>query len=104
MTHASIFRFSLLIAAAALAACSTTPVSVAPTIATGGLMASGADQSAAEQARYLRLYMRPPNRLFGLMLEQGSLDAIPDVAPMIEYQQQRMREREVVASLRKAIM
>ena len=85
--------------AAMVSACSTTPTSVVSPPAASTSRATIAD---AEQVRPWRLYTRPPNRLFGLMLEQGSLDAVPDVAPMVEYQQQRMRERASNNALRKA--
>ena len=85
--------------AAMVSACSTTPTSVVSPPAASTARATIAD---AEQVRPWRLYTRPPNRLFGLMLEQGSLDAVPDVAPMVEYQQQRMLERTANTAFRKA--
>ena len=36
----------------------------------------------------------PPSREFGILLELGSPDAVPDVAALVEYQQQRIKQRE----------
>ena len=81
---------AILLASLALSACTTAPL-VDTTLA-GGARSS----TATETAGFSQLYMRPPNRLFGLMQEQGSLDAVPDVAPMVEYQQQRMKTRSLL--------
>ena len=81
---------ALLLASLVLSACTTAPL-------LDSKLAGGASNStASETAGLFKPYMRPPNRLFGLMQEQGSLDAVPDVGPMIEYQQQRMRTRSLL--------
>ena len=41
----------------------------------------------------------PPSREFGILLELGSPDAVPDVAALVEYQQQRIKQREVEAGM-----
>ena len=41
-------------------------------------------------------YQRPPSRMFGIMQEQGSLEAVPEVAEMVAYQQQRKLQREAL--------
>src|SRR4051812_35430954 len=76
-----------------LSACSTTPVAPGADVQGGAVpaVASFGDHSAG-----MKLYTRPPHRLFGLMQEQGALDVVPDVAPMVEYQQQRMRSQSLL--------
>ena len=81
---------ALLLASLALTACTTAP------IVDSNLGGGGVSSASTETAGVFKPYTRPPNRLFGLMQEQGSLDAVPDVAPMIDYQQQRMRTRSLL--------
>ncbi len=51
----------------------------------------------AEQAPALLVANgRPRKREYAALLELGSLDAVPDVAPLIEFQQQRTRERSLL--------
>ena len=44
----------------------------------------------------------PPSKAFGMMQEQGSVDAVPDVAAMVAYQQQRKQQRAAETTKRLA--
>ena len=58
--------------------------------------------AGAERHAQLELYQRPPERLFGIMLEQGSRGAAPDVAAMVEFQQRRKAQRAAMGAMPKA--
>ena len=87
------------IIAGALAGCAVAPLSPeswSGLVAQSPLRGDGAaaiQHASSEPYSKLPLYQRPPNRLFGILQEQGSLDAEPDVALMVEYQQLRKELR-----------
>ena len=77
--------------ALALSACTTIP-----TGPTAGIPPDAfAVIRTPENTPGMRLYQRPPHRLFGLLQEQGGLDVVPDVAPLVAYQQQRMKAQSL---------
>jgi hypothetical protein len=77
--------------AGALAGCALAPLPPEPPLPSAAQPAPR--HAVAERHAQLELYQRPPGRLFGIMLEQGSLDAAPDVAAMVEFQQRRKAQR-----------
>ena len=83
-------RIFCLMIAAALAGCALAPV---PTV-------SMRDTSVArpESAMLQRL----PTKVYGVLQELGVADAVPDVAPMIEYQALRKQLRSAEASRQQA--
>ena len=83
-------RIFCLMIAAALAGCALAPV---PTV-------SMRDTSVArpESAMLQRL----PTKVYGVLQELGVADAVPDVAPMIEYQALRKQLRSAEASRQRA--
>ena len=91
-----------------LAGCAVAPISsesplspvAQPSLRSDGTVMT--QQVNMEQFSQMSLYQRPPNRLFGIMQEQGSLDAVPDVAAMVDYQQQRKEQRAALAGALKA--
>jgi hypothetical protein len=96
------------VVAGVLAGCAVAPISSESPLSPvsqrspSNVNAPTIQHASMEQFSQMSLYQRPPNRLFGIMQEQGSLDAVPDVAAMVDYQQLRKGQRAALASTLKA--